>query len=114
MLPLLLEASTQTIRLERWRTHAPSQGDWKSWIHYHQFMQSDVESTEARASHPPSQADGTIAVSGHSGDEFYTLGEMTEVVAAFELWTTEPAPPTSPFDALDHPRGCEEHVLSSR
>ncbi|RSN19877.1 hypothetical protein DL990_41105 [Amycolatopsis sp. WAC 01416] len=68
------------------------------WVDYHQFMLFDVESTEARASHLPPQTDGAIAVSGHGGGKFFTLGEMTDVVVDFEVWTAEPALPTSPFE----------------
>ncbi|MBB5852108.1 hypothetical protein ACFQ05_02390 [Amycolatopsis umgeniensis] len=66
------------------------------WIDYHQFMLFDVESAEARASHLSPQTDGAIAVSGHGGGKFFTLGEMTDVVVDFELWTAEPAPPVPP------------------
>ncbi|MBE1577750.1 hypothetical protein ACFORH_11190 [Amycolatopsis roodepoortensis] len=68
------------------------------WVDYHQFMLFDVESTEAGPANLAQARDGAIAVSGHGGGMFFTLGEMTDVVVDFELWTAEPAPPTSPFE----------------
>ncbi|OXM50389.1 hypothetical protein [Amycolatopsis alba] len=66
------------------------------WVDYHQFVLFDVESAEARASDLPPKTDGAIAVSGHGGGKFFTLGDMTDVEVDFELWTWEPTPPASP------------------
>ncbi|ONF74510.1 hypothetical protein AVR91_0203780 [Amycolatopsis keratiniphila subsp. keratiniphila] len=53
-------------------------------------------SAEARPTNLSPRSRGAIAVCGHGGCRFFTLGEMADVVVEFELWATEPALPTSP------------------
>src|SRR5690349_9145076 len=66
------------------------------FIDYHQFLLFDVESRHSR-SDLPKPAEDAIAVSGPGGATFFTQGEMTDVVAEFELWNAEPARPQRPY-----------------
>lgn len=67
------------------------------WIEYHQFILFDVESRYSRTELRP-QADGAIAASGNGGALFFTLGEMTDVVVEFELWSAQPGLPEQSYE----------------
>lgn len=62
-----------------------------------QLILFDAASTKGRLPNLASPADEAIAISGDGGAAFFTMGEMTDVVVEFELWTAKPVPPGLPF-----------------
>lgn len=67
-------------------------------IDYRQFCLFDVESHRYSQLGLPYQEGDEIAVSGDGGARFFTLGELTDVLVDFELWTAEPAMPKQQYE----------------
>ncbi|OLF09028.1 hypothetical protein BLA60_20790 [Actinophytocola xinjiangensis] len=69
----------------------------KPAVDYGQFHLFDVESHRYSLLDLTPPTDGTIGVSGDGGARFFTLGEMTDVVVEFELWSAEPDGPEQQY-----------------
>jgi len=67
-------------------------------VDYHQFHLFDVESRRYSLLDLTPSTDDTIGISGDGGARFFTLGDMTDVIVDFELWTAEPGQPEQPYE----------------